>query len=239
MIKVAICDDEQTMVSGNEEIVRDSLQRNGIAFEITTYLKSSNLLADIAEDGFFYDLLLLDIEMPEYSGMEIAERVKEYLPNIRIIFITSHIEYAIDAYELSVFRYVPKNDIAKRLATAVKDAATLIELESGQEYTIQTNNRMERIRYKDIVYIQRDGKNASIVATNGISKVRKSLQQVYEEINAPEFIFIERGCIINIIHIIKIDESMVFLENGVTLPISRSHLQGVKQYIAQFWGEHI
>ena len=159
--------------------------------------------------------------------------------NIRIIFITSHVEYAIDAYELSIFRYVPKNDIGKRLAVAVRDAAGLIELESGQEYTIQTNNRMERIRYKDIIYIQRDGKNAGIVALNGTSKVRKSLQQVYEEINAPEFIFIERGCIVNIIHIIKIDESMVFLKNGVTLPISRSHLQGVKQYIAQFWGEHI
>lgn len=239
MIKIAICDDEQTMVSGNEDVVKDSLKKCGIAFEITTYLKSSNLLADIAEDGFFYDLLLLDIEMPEYSGMDIAQKVKEYLPNIRIIFITSHVEYAIDAYELSIFRYVPKNDIEQRLATAVKDAAGLIELEAGQDYTIQTNNRMERIRYKDIIYIQRDGKNASIVATNGISKVRKSLQQVYEEINAPEFIFIERGCIINIIHIIKINDSMVFLENGEALPVSRSHLQGVKQYIAQFWGEHI
>lgn len=239
MIKIAICDDEQTMVSGNEDVVKDSLKKCGIAFEITTYLKSSNLLADIAEDGFFYDLLLLDIEMPEYSGMDIAQKVKEYLPNIRIIFITSHVEYAIDAYELSIFRYVPKNDIEQRLATAVKDAAGLIELEAGQDYTIQTNNRMERIRYKDIIYIQRDGKNASIVAVNGISKVRKSLQQVYEEINAPEFIFIERGCIINIIHIIKINDSMVFMENGETLPISRSHLQGVKQYIAQFWGEHI
>ena len=239
MIKIAICDDEQTMVSGNEDVVKDSLKKCGIAFEITTYLKSSNLLADIAEDGFFYDLLLLDIEMPEYSGMEIAQKVKEYLPNIRIIFITSHVEYAIDAYELSIFRYVPKNDIEQRLAMAVKDAAGLIELEAGQDYTIQKNNRMERIRYKDIIYIQRDGKNASIVAVNGISKVRKSLQQVYEEINAPEFIFIERGCIINIIHIIKINDSMVFLENGETLPISRSHLQGVKQYIAQFWGEHI
>jgi len=239
MIKIAICDDEQAMVFGNEEIVKKSLQECGITYEITTYVKSSNLLADIAEDGFFYDLLLLDVEMPEYSGMEIAEKVKEYLPNIRIIFITSHVEYAIDAYELSIFRYVPKNDIGKRLAVAVRDAAGLIELESGQEYTIQTNNRMERIRYKDIIYIQRDGKNAGIATRNGISKVRKSLQQVYEEINAPEFIFIERGCIVNIIHIIKIDEAMVFLNNGITLPISRSHLQGVKQYIAQFWGEHI
>lgn len=239
MIKIAICDDEQTMVSNNEAIVKESLQRTGIAYEITTYVKSSNLLADIAEDNFFYDLILLDIEMPEYSGMEVAEKVKNYLPHIKIIFITSHVEYAIDAYELSIFRYVPKNDIKERLSMAVKDAAVLIEMESGQEYTIQNNNRMERIRYKDIVYMQRDGKNVSIVAFNGVSKIRKSLQQVYEELNAPEFIYIERGCIVNIIHINKLDDAMVHLKDGSALPISRSHLQEVKQNIAKFWGEHI
>ena len=57
--------------------------------------------------------------------------------------------------------------------------------------------------------------------------------------NAPEFLFIERGCFVNIIHIVKINDSMVYLKNGVALPISRSHLQEVKQYIAKFWGEHI
>ena len=171
--------------------------------------------------------------------MELAGKIKEYLPNVKIIFITSHVEYAIDAYELSVFRYVPKSNVKERLEAAVADASKLLELEAGQEYTIQTNNRLERIRYKDILYIVRDGKNAEIVSNTSTSKVRKSLQQVYEELDAPEFIFIERGCIVNIIHIMKIQDSMVCLKNQEMLPISRSHLQDVKQQIAQFWGAHI
>jgi len=239
MIKIAICDDEKNMVSRNEAIVKKALQTCGIGCEITTYTRSENLLSDIADDAFFYDLLLLDIEMPDISGMELAEKVKGFLPNVKIIFITSYVEYAIDAYELSVFRYVPKSNVEGRLEAAVTDAAKLIELEAGQDYTIQTNSRLERIRYKDIIYIQRDGKNASIVSASGISKVRKSLQQVYEELNAPEFLFIERGCIVNIIHIIKISDGMVYLKGDTALPISRSHLPEVKQYIAQFWGEHI
>ena len=239
MIRIAICDDEQSMVQQNEEIVRNCLQNCGISFEIVTYTQSNNLLCDIAEDKFFYDLILSDIEMPEISGMELAGKIKDYLPNVKIIFITSHVEYAIDAYELSIFRYVPKDNRKERLETAVKDAAKLIELEAGQEYTIQTNNRLERIKYKDILYIVRDGKNAEITSNQGVSKVRKSLHQVYEELNASEFIFIERGCIVNIIHIMKIHEGMVYLKNQETLPVSRSHLQEVKQQIAQFWGAHI
>ena len=239
MIKVAICDDEEKAVALHEQIVRKCLQSEGVGYEITTYTQSRNLIYDITDDGFFYDLILLDIEMPGISGMEIPQQLKGFLPNVRIIFVTSHTEYAIDAFELSIFRYVPKNNLEVKLAAAVIDAAKLIELEAGQEYTIQTASRMEKIPYKDIFYIQRDGKNASIISSVGIAKVRKSLQQVFDELNTPEFIFIDRGCIVNIIQIMKISDGMVVLKNGEQLPISRSHLQEVKQKINQFWGAHI
>ncbi|MBB5263474.1 DNA-binding LytR/AlgR family response regulator [Catenibacillus scindens] len=239
MIKIAICDDEEKAVDLHEQIVRACLQAEGIGCEIMTYTRSQNLLYDITDDGFFYDLILLDIEMPEISGMEIPQQIKGFLPNVRIIFVTSHREYAIDAFELSIFRYVPKNNLETKLVAAVIDAAKLIELEAGQEYTIRTANRMEKIPYKDIFYIQRDGKNASIVSGIGTSKVRKSLQQVFDELNTPEFIFIDRGYIVNIIQIMKISDGMAVLKNGEQLPISRSHLQEVKQKINQFWGAHI
>ncbi|MGN9096927.1 LytR/AlgR family response regulator transcription factor [Flintibacter porci] len=239
VIKIAICDDEEKAVALHERIVKVCLQSQGIGYEITTYTQSRNLLCDITDDGFFYDLILLDIEMPGISGMEIPQQIKNFLPNVRIIFVTSHTEYAIDAFELSIFRYVPKNNLEVKLTAAVTDAAKLIELEAGQEYTIQTTNRMEKIPYKDIFYIQRDGKNASIVSSAGTAKVRKSLQQVFDELSTPEFIFIDRGCIVNIIQIMKISDGMAVLKNGEQLPISRSHLQEVKQKINQFWGAHI
>ena len=240
LVRIAICDDDKDSVALHEDIVKRSLQACGIGYEITTYTQSSNLLCDITDDRFFYDLILLDIEMPGMTGMEISERIKPYLPNVKIIFVTSHIEYAIDAFELSIFRYVPKNNLDNRLVSAVVDAAKLIELETDQEYVIQAAGRMEKIPYKDIFYVQRDGgKNSMIVSNMGTSKVRKSLQQVFEELNTPEFIFIDRGYIVNIIQIMKIGDGMAYLKNGETLPVSRSHLQEVKQQINKFWGAHI
>lgn len=239
MVRIAICDDDIKILPQHEKMVQKALQAYGIGFEITTYNRSSNLLHDISDDKFFYDLLLLDIEMPDISGIELCNKVKVYLPNVKVIFITSHLEFAIDAFELSIFRYIPKYDLEKRLRAAVVDAAKLVELEFGKEYIIQTSTRFEKIPYREIFYIQRDGKNTSIISSTGISKVRKSLQQVYEELNATEFIFIDRGYLVNIIQIMKVKDSMAVLKNGEQLPISRSRLQEVKQQINKFWGAHI
>lgn len=239
MLHIAVCDDDKGAVQTHKEIAENCLRQCGSVGEITTYTTSDNLLYDITEDHFFFDLILLDIEMPGSSGMELAEKIKPCLPNVKIIFITSHIEYAIDAFELSVFRYVPKDDTDKRLPSAILDAMKLIELEDGKAYTIQTNSRLEKIPYKEIYYIEREGKNASITATSGVSRVRKSLQQVYEELGAEEFIYIDRGCIVNMIHIMQIKDGLAVLKNGVSLPISRSHLQEVKEQINTYWGTHI
>lgn len=239
MLRIAVCDDDKSVVQAHKDITEACLKQCGCAGEVKVYTASDNLLYDIAEDHFFFDLILLDIEMPGNSGMEIAAKIKPYLPNVKIIFITSHIEYAIDAFELSVFRYVPKNDLDKRLPSAIRDAVKLIELEDGKTYTIRTNSRLEKIPYKEIFYIERDGKNAGITTAGGVSKVRKSLQQVYEELGTDEFIFIDRGCIVNMIHIIQIKDGMAVLKNGTALPVSRSHLQEVKEQINHYWGTHI
>lgn len=239
MLHIAICDDDNNAVATHKKIVETCLEQSGSAGKITTYTASGNLLYDITEDGFFYDLVLLDIEMPGNSGMEIAEKIKPCLPDVKIIFITSHIEYAIDAFELSIFRYVPKNDIDKRLFPAIQEAIKLVGLEDGKAYTVQTRSRLEKIPYKEIYYIERDGKYASISTTGGVSKVRKSLQQVYKELNAEEFIYIDRGFIVNIIHIMQVKDGMAVLKNGVLLPISRTHLQEVKAQVNNYWGTHI
>lgn len=239
MLHIAVCDDDKRMLSIYERTVREGLEKCGCTGRIASYGDGTNLLADIADDGFHFDLLLLDIEMPGITGMELAGRIRPFLPDVKIIFVTSHIEYAIDAFELSVFRYVPKPELEARLPGAVEAALRLLALEDGRTYTIQTNSRMEKIPYRNILYIEREGKNARLVTAEGEAKVRKSLQQVFEELGAEEFIFTDRGCIVNLIHILRVKDGTVILKNGMALPVSRSHLQPVKEEINRYWGEHI
>lgn len=239
MLQIAVCDDDSSMIFVYEQTVRESLGRCGCVGKVASYRDGRNLLCDITEDGFYFDLLLLDIEMPGATGMELVEKIRPFLPDIKIIFVTSHIEYAIDAFELSIFRYVPKTELTARLPGAVDAALRLLALEDGRTYTIQTSSRLEKIPYRKILYIEKEGKNARLVTEDGEARVRKSLQQVWEELGAEEFIFTDRGCIVNLIHILQVKEGTAVLKNGMALPVSRSHLQSVKEEINRYWGEHL
>lgn len=239
MIRIAVCDDDTDSILKNHIILKNCLSHLKAVAEIQTYSSGQMLLRDILDDHIFFDLILLDIEMPDISGMEIVQAIKPQLPNVKVIFITSHVKYAIDSFELSIFRYVPKNDLEKRLTYAVTDALKLIMLEDDKNYTVLTANRMEKVRFCDIFYILREGKNAALHTSQGIIMVRKSLLTVYEELGAEEFIFIERGCIINLIHITQIKNSNLYLKDGTVLPISRSHLRNVKMAVNSYWGKHI
>lgn len=238
MIKIAICDDDKKSALLNEALTRDICKTLKTPVEITIYGNGDFLLYDVQEKVHF-DLILLDIEMPGNNGMNIAEKIKVYLKEVLIIFITSHLKYAIDSFELSIFRYIPKEVLDKKLKYALEDAFKLINIEAEKEYIISTPNRFEKIPYRDIIYIQKDGKNSIFITINGKSKIRKSLAKVIEEINSEEFIFIDRGCVINVIYINCIKDTNIILKNGVILPMSLSRISEVKKFISTYWSNQI
>ena len=238
MIKIAICDDEEILLEKNRTIVQEYITKNRIVAEIETYTSGDFMLGDI-EDGMQYDLLLLDIEMPHKSGMEIANVVKAFLPECLVIFVTSYLKYAIDSFALSIFRYIPKQELEPRLNQALKDAFNTIMIENEDVYIIMMQTKLIKIPLKEVLYIQKNGKNSIFVMRNKEIKVRKTLAEVYDEMHKKEFVYIDRGCIVNIIHIMQVKNSEVELKGNILLPISRSHLQQIKDVVNSYWGEII
>ncbi len=276
MIRVGLCDDEPALLEKLNNFVTDCYGSNQIFARVSAFEKARSLLYEI-EDGAQFDLLLLDIEMPGMGGMELADRARRLLPEVLIIFITSHMEYVLDAYELSVFRYVPKADLGGRLSHALLDAAAMVEVQQRGSYIIQNQNRLERIPLQNLLYIIHEGKNALLITdlpggeaypeekrflgkegssgkegrsgkgASGLPdpkektcyRVRKTLGQVYAELDEKEFLFIDRGCIVNLSRIMSVREDCCILKDGTRLAVSQARLPGLKERLLKFWKQHI
>lgn len=137
MIRIAVCDDEQCFVEQIHTILSEQAKEISSALHISTYTDSGQLLYDV-EEGAHFDLLFLDIEMPGTDGMSLAGAIRRFLPLALIVFITSHTKYAVKAFELSVFRYIPKPELAACLPLALKDACRLLERNSNDTYVIES-----------------------------------------------------------------------------------------------------
>lgn len=239
MFYIAICDDDKKSVSILKEKMSLVLKKNNIVADISLYTQSQILQYDIQE-GEYFDLILSDIEMPHMDGMHLARYVKQYLSDVIIIFITSHTKYAIDAFELAIFRYVPKNSLNIKFEHAIQDAFKLIVGRSNRVYCIDMPSRIERILHQKILYIEREGKNSVLTLTDGsITKVRKSLSDVMKELASKDFMFIDRGTIVNIQYIVKIKDDCVELKDGVRLLASHTKIEYVKQAINSYWEARI
>ncbi|MDR1701029.1 MAG: LytTR family DNA-binding domain-containing protein [Lachnoclostridium sp.] len=238
MIRIAICDDDKRYLAANEGIVRKYITSNKIIAEIHTF-QSGEFFWHNIEEGCFYDLILLDIEMPGKNGMDIAHSITKYSPTSLTIFITSYQKFAVNAFEYSIFRYVLKDEINTKLEAAVKDALFYIELQSNMTYNIHTAVQFQRIPYKNIISIQKDGKYSIMVLLDSEIRIRKSLNEIFSELDSKDFVFTDRSYIVNLIHIIKLDDLYVFMSNNTKLAVSKKRHKELKEIINTFWGDKL
>ncbi len=235
MLRIAICDDHVDFVQELHRNVVEFMNKHTEIADITDYSSSSFFQADV-EDGRFFDLILTDIKMPHIDGMKLTEIIRRRLPDALVIFVTAYDRYAVDSFELSVFRYISKDALTQKLPPALEDALIVIHKQADQYYTISTPTRFEKIALRDILYIRRESKNCIFyLADNSSVKERGSLTKVEKKLSSNDFAFSEKGCIVNLLHIVSIRDTAIELDTGTILPASHTHLRRIKKNLYNLW----
>lgn len=133
MIKIAFCDDDMEVLHQmNELLDRYRVERN----EDITYAAFQSpfeLLTEI-EKGIRPDILFLDVVMPGQNGMDVAKEIRQYDTNMKIIFLTSSPEFAVESYSVGAYFYQLKpiwEESFFRLMDVVLGRKLLFHLENG------------------------------------------------------------------------------------------------------------
>ena len=240
MIRIALCDDNREFLEIAEKKVRQYLTKQQVVAQVDSYTNSEDLAMRLQEDKG-YDAYLLDMEMPGLTGLQLAERIRMHTPWAYILFLTAYLDYAVDSHGVQVLKYILKD----RLDTALEPAlASLLQLlrqqEDGRTYVVSNQRKFYRIAQKDIVYIYKDCKNAVLVLRSGERILeRATLQTVYRKMDNPDLLWLDRGQIVNVCHIRKIDTDRIWMDNGAEILTGKDRIHDLKQYMEKYWEKQL
>lgn len=238
MIRIAIIDDEILFVKKVQEITGQYFKSRRIEYELVIYLLSGELLWDV-EKGEYFDIYLIDIEMPVVSGMDIACAIREKYDEPYIMFVTSHLEYSIRGYEYGVWRYITKDTLYEKLPLAFDGLISKLNNSDKRYYMIDMCSRVCRIECNDIYYFHKDGKYTIFHAGKGILRERKAITKIYNELNQGEFLFANRTYVVNLRHVMSLSQNTVTMRDGTDISVSAQQFHKVKKEFNDFWKGNI
>jgi two-component system, LytTR family, response regulator len=186
------------------------------------------------------DLLILDVEMPGLSGIQLAKSLTR-LP--LIIFISSHASYAADAFEVDAIDYLVKPVSIERIMRAIEKARILLEMknsiaanegfkkDNNESFFIKDKNAFVRIHNNEVLYIESLGDFVNIFLENGQKKIALvSMKNIELQLPSSDFIRVARTHIVNKQKITSIDNNTVML-GKIQLNIGKTYADTVLQTV--------
>lgn len=231
MLRIAVCDDEERY----RVDLRSHLDKLLINIDccIETFSDGRLLIESFAQNP--YDLTFLDIEMPGIDGITLAKNLRSLSDKVYIVFLTSHVEYALEGYEVNALRYLTKPvdiDKLKEVLRYVQDKAgssrQLIIKEDGEEIILDIN---------DIVYMEAMNQNVRIVTTSGEHIIRYNIGDFEDKLRNDGFFRIHRGFLISLSKVGRISKNDVIMNWGgaeAALPVSRNNLKPLKEALYSY-----
>ncbi len=186
------------------------------------------------------DLLILDVEMPGLSGIQLAKSLTK-IP--LIIFISSHATYAADAFEVDAIDYLVKPVSIERIMRAIEKARILLEMknsiaanegfkkDNNDSFFIKDKNAFVRIHNNEVLYIESLGDFVNIFLENGQKKIALvSMKNIELQLPSSDFIRVARTHIVNKQKITSIDTNTVML-GKIQLNIGKTYADTVLQTV--------
>lgn len=227
-MRIAICDDQVQCRTQAVTAIRECLR--GPGYLVDPFKDGKTFLQDFSKKP--YDLVFLDIEMPEMDGIAVARRLRQLSKDVPIVFLTSHIEFALEGYEVNALRYLTKPINIQKL----QEVLAYVQAQMQQQRVLWVKNDLteEKVHIKDILFLEAQNQNIVIYTKQGEYTVRYNLSDYENELKDDGFFRIHRGYLVALRHVKSMGKHEVTLSDSTVLPVSRTKEKELKDALFQY-----
>ncbi|MEY8355401.1 LytTR family DNA-binding domain-containing protein [Lachnospiraceae bacterium 54-53] len=222
MLKIAVCDNDLLFIKQFKKLLLFEFNLYKTEVKIECFMRGKILLESVEKREMLYDIIFLDIDMPEINGFKVAKRLREIKNNSLLIFVTCMDNEATEGYKYNAFRYILKSRIDSDIREAVKKIVyrlrnvvhenEIIEL----KYLNYDMYDTVKVRKDDIIYffIDKTRRVSLKTMTGTYNLLVRTLTYYQNKMNCNFFDIYLRSYLLNMNHIEDIKGKYFILKNG-------------------------
>lgn len=241
MFRIALCDDEEEYLEHEEKYISKYLDKLDFDYKITKFTNGFQLVNAMSQPHDF-DMIFLDIDMAGLNGIETAKQLRKVSDEVFIVFVTAYVNYSMEGYEARAFRYLLKikDDFKVRMRECMN--AIILEYDRRKNcYFFSFREGMVQLFADEILYVESELHVVTFVVyrNNQLERLTRyvGLNEIEEMLKKSLFCRISQSYLVNIRHIIRMNENQVLMRDGTWLPFSKSRKAKAKEAILGYWGE--
>ena len=235
MIKIAFCDDDMEVLHQmNELLDRYRVERN----EDITYAAFQSpfeLLTEI-EKGIRPDILFLDVVMPGQNGMDVAKEIRQYDTNMKIIFLTSSPEFAVESYSVGAYFYQLKPIWEESFFRLMDAVLAECEKKKKNSLILRSKDGITRIDLQQLEYCEVLGRKLLFHLENGaVLESAGSLDDLAGQLmQYSNFFRPHRSFLVNMEYIQNISSRSIKMVNDAEIPIPHGKCSEIKNTYMEY-----
>lgn len=228
--RVSICDDEPAQRSFLKEIAEKWAKSRQISIEVQGFESAEEFLFKEAEQET--EILLLDIELKQMNGVELAKKVRRENREMQIIFVTGYMDYLQDGYDVEALHYLLKPVTEEKLFQVLDRAAERLKT-SGKALLLSCRGETVRIPFYEIRYLEVQKNYVTVHAAEDV-EVKMTLSELEEKLDE-SFCRTGRSFIVNLRFVKRITKAEVVLNDDTAVPLSRGMYEQVNQAMIRYF----
>lgn len=236
MIKIAFCDDDLSVLNDLKLLLEQYRAEHNQEIVCTAFQSSLELLAEI-EKGMCLDILFLDVIMPGENGIDIAKEIRQHDSTVKIIFLTSSSEFAVESYKVSAYFYQMKPICAESFFWLMDSVISECEKERQENsLVLRCKNGITKIDLERLEYCEVLGRTLVFHLKGGkLLESSGSMDELSAELaQYGNFLRPHRSFLVNMEYIQNISYKTITMDSLAEIPVPHGKCSEIKNLYLKY-----
>lgn len=235
MVKVAFCDDDVSVLNELQVLLDEYRIKKNQEITYTAFYSPIELLAAV-ERGSRFDVLLLDVLMPGENGIDTATEIRRYDSNVKIIFLTSSAEFAVQSYTVNAFFYQLKPVHAESFFQVMDAVLAECEKEQANSLVLRCKSGIAKIELRQLEYCEVIHRTLFLHLVSGtVLESTGSLDKLCDQLSVyGNFLRPHRSYLVNLEYVQNLSTRAITMSCMAEIPIPRGKYNEIKNTFLEY-----